>query len=189
LGVKTFSLNPGEEYGFMLVPNGTVEEVFEKPNRGGSKRPVFSLTSSPEIDTFLPGKFVDLTGDGKVFVFEDIRADRPNFDGDYNDLVFSVGGVEGNAASVEEYINPKKDWRSSDNGQEFFEVVGELVNGDREAPTITVELANDTGEDNADKITIDPSLTGTVIDESEVVSFEISGTGNMSCYRRKRQFC
>ena len=39
LGTKTFSMNPGDEFGLMLVPNGTVEEVFERPNIGWSKRP------------------------------------------------------------------------------------------------------------------------------------------------------
>jgi hypothetical protein len=74
-------------------------------------------------------------------------------------------------------MNPEKDWRSSDNGKEFLEIAGESVNKDNSPPTITVELAKDTGEDETDKITTDPSLTGTVIDESEVVSFEISRTG------------
>ncbi|MDY6805765.1 MAG: DUF4114 domain-containing protein [Cyanobacteriota bacterium] len=182
LGEKTFSVNPGDEYGFMLVPNGTVEEVFERPNIGWSKRPVFSMSTEAEIDTFLPGQFVDLTGEGQVFVFEDVRADRPNFDGDYNDFVFSVSGLEGSADSVEEYINPLKDWRSDDNGQEFLEIVDELINGSSQAPTITVELANDTGEDDTDKITTDPSLTGEVIDDGEVVSFSLSLTGESESF-------
>ncbi len=58
-----------------------------------------------------------------------------------------------------------------------MEIVDSVIAEDRDAPEITVELVNDTGEDETDKITTNPSLTGTVIDESKIVSFEISRTG------------
>lgn len=39
LGVKTFAMTPGDEFGIMMVPNDTVKFVYDYPNFGGDKRP------------------------------------------------------------------------------------------------------------------------------------------------------
>lgn len=49
-------------------------------------------TDSPD-DEFHLGQFVDVTGEGEVFGFEDIKIDAQNGDLDYNDLIFSVRGA------------------------------------------------------------------------------------------------
>ncbi|NJR21201.1 MAG: hypothetical protein HC786_02965 [Richelia sp. CSU_2_1] len=45
-GPKTFAMKPGEAFAVMLVPNGTVQNVFNNPNIGGDKRPLLSLSST-----------------------------------------------------------------------------------------------------------------------------------------------
>jgi len=175
-GLKVLKMKPGDKVGFLFVPNSTVEEVFEKPKITGAKRPFFSLTTENPDDNFPENQFVDLTGDGEVFAFEGSR----NGQKDYQDIVFAVSRVEGKTPLYDDLINPKRDW--FEEKTEFVEIVDSVINEDRDAPEITVELVSDTGEDETDKITTDPSLTGTVIDESGIVSFELSFTGESDSF-------
>jgi hypothetical protein len=59
-GVKTFAMIPGKAFAVMLVPNGTVEEVFDNPEITGQKRPLFSLSSSNPNDAWLYGQIADV---------------------------------------------------------------------------------------------------------------------------------
>ncbi|MEK0195844.1 DUF4114 domain-containing protein, partial [Microcoleus anatoxicus] len=52
LGVKTFAMTPGDEFGVMLVPNGTVREVLNNPAIGGNKRPLFSMATANPNQAF-----------------------------------------------------------------------------------------------------------------------------------------
>jgi Domain of unknown function (DUF4114) len=118
-GVKTFAMIPGKAFAVMLVPNGTVEEVFNNPDITGQKRPLFSLSSSNPNDAWLYGQIADITRDGKAFAIEDQRADS-NSDKDYNDVIFNVTGATGKAVWVKEVINPAKDWTDSDIGKKLI---------------------------------------------------------------------
>jgi hypothetical protein len=57
-GIKTFTMSPGKAFAVMLVPNGKVQEVFDNPEVGGDKRPLFSLSSSNPNDAWLYGQGV-----------------------------------------------------------------------------------------------------------------------------------
>ena len=116
LGVKTFAMTPGEEFGVMLVPNGTVQEVLNNPAIGGSKRPLFSMATANPNQAFQVGQIADVTGDGNTFAIEDMRVDLGS-DRDYNDFVFQVRGAKGNAVHLNDVINADKDWRKTDMGQ------------------------------------------------------------------------
>jgi len=98
LGVKTVQMRPGDEFGFMLVPNNTVQRVFDNPDVGGAARPLFSMATANPDDAFHVGQIADVTGDGSTFVMEDLRVDADWNDQDYNDVVFQVRGATGNAA-------------------------------------------------------------------------------------------
>ncbi|MFB2921046.1 S8 family serine peptidase [Aerosakkonema funiforme] len=115
-GVKTFAMKPGDKFGFMLVPNGSVQEVFGNPNIGGAKRPLFSLATANPTDAFYVGQIADVIGDGKTFVMEDKRVDS-NSDKDYNDIIFRVTGATGVAIKLDEVIAPAKDWRNTKVGE------------------------------------------------------------------------
>lgn len=108
--IKLFDLTPGDKFAFMLVPNGTVQEVFNNPLINGAKRPLFSLATANPNDAFQVGQIADVTGDGKTFVMEDLRLDKSS-DKDYNDVIFRVTGAQGKAVKLDEVINPLKDWR------------------------------------------------------------------------------
>ncbi|MEL7038787.1 MAG: FG-GAP-like repeat-containing protein, partial [Cyanobacteria bacterium J06592_8] len=50
---------------------------------------------------------------------------------------------------------------------------------DTTPPTISAQLANDTGDDNSDGITTDPTITGTVSDANEIVALRAGSEGNL----------
>ncbi|WP_346291433.1 DUF4114 domain-containing protein [Sphaerothrix gracilis] len=117
LGAKTFKMRPGDEIGFMLVPNGRVQEVLDNPEIGGAKRPLFSLDTLNPNGMFHTGQIADVTGDGNTFVFEDLRVDGKS-DLDYNDLIFQVRGAEArNVMRVEEITGAPPAWMNTDLGQ------------------------------------------------------------------------
>ncbi|MBE9183313.1 S8 family serine peptidase [Microcoleus sp. LEGE 07076] len=121
-GPKTFFMKPGEAFAVMLVPNGTVQDVFNNPGAGGDKRPLLSLSSLNPDDAFLSGQIADVTGKGKAFAMEDQRVDQGS-DKDYNDLVFNLTGATGKAVSIDKVIDPNKDWTKLDGGKKLIDYV------------------------------------------------------------------
>ncbi len=120
LGVKTFSMRPGDEFGVMLVPDSTVQGVFDTPFFDGETRPLFSLSTANRNDAFHVGQIVDVTGDGHTFAMEDLRV-AGGSDRDYNDLVFHVQGATGTALSLDRVIDPSHEWRQTDMGQALID--------------------------------------------------------------------
>ncbi|MCC3529008.1 MAG: DUF4114 domain-containing protein [Microcoleus sp. PH2017_21_RUC_O_A] len=116
LGVKSFAMTSGDEFGVMLVPNGTVQEVLNNPVVGGDKRPLFSMVTANPAEGFHVGQIADVTGSGKTFAMEDMRVDLGS-DRDYNDVIFQVRGATGTAVNLDAVINAEKDWRKADIGK------------------------------------------------------------------------
>ncbi|MBD1806295.1 S8 family serine peptidase [Microcoleus sp. FACHB-SPT15] len=119
-GVTTFTMAKGTQFGIMLVPNGTVQEVLDG-HGVGDKLPVFSMATANPNDTFHLGQLADVTGDGSTFVLEDMRVDTGS-DKDYNDIVFQVRGATAEAATMDQLItdgalDEAKDWRDTDMGE------------------------------------------------------------------------
>lgn len=119
-GVTTFTMAKGTEFGIMLVPNGTVQEVLDG-HGVGDKLPVFSMATANPNDAFHLGQLADVTGDGSTYVLEDMRVDTGS-DKDYNDIVFQVRGATAEAATMDELItdgalDEAKDWRDTDMGE------------------------------------------------------------------------
>ena len=121
LGVKNFQMRAGDRFALLLVPNGTVQEVFDNPTIGGSKEPIFSLATANPNDPFHFGQIADVTGDGNTFVLEDTRPGSRWFDQDYNDLIFQVRGARGDAPYMGDLLDPTLEWRDSDLGQALIE--------------------------------------------------------------------
>ncbi|MEG4445856.1 DUF4114 domain-containing protein, partial [Microcoleus sp. AT9_B4] len=121
-GAKTFPMKPGEVFAVMLVPNGTVQDLFNNPGAGGDKRPLLSLSSTNPDDAWLYGQVADVTGSGKAFAMEDQRVDQGS-DKDYNDLVFNLTGATGKAPAIEKVIDPNKDWTKLDGGKKLIDYV------------------------------------------------------------------
>jgi len=137
-GVKTVQMRPGDTFGVMLVPNKSVQQVFDNPSIGGSGRPLFSLSTANPDDGFHIGQIADVTGDGNTFVMEDIRVDGKS-DYDYNDIIFRIKGATGKAVHLDDVIDIENDWRETELGQEILDYVTDKGRGERPfAPTSVV---------------------------------------------------
>ncbi|HEY9828928.1 MAG TPA: S8 family serine peptidase, partial [Stenomitos sp.] len=120
-GVTTFSMNPGDKFGIMLVPNGTVQQVWDGENCG-DVHPLFSMTTANPNEAFHVGQIADVNGHGNTFVMEDLRMDGHS-DKDYNDIIFQVRGATGQAVHLDDVINPDLDWRMTELGEKLMEYI------------------------------------------------------------------
>lgn len=107
-GVKTFSMTPGDKFAAMLVPNGSVWQVFNSPSIGTAVlsketklRPLFSMPSANPTSTWGGAQMIDMMANnvaGVNFGWEDIRGDDlANCDRDFNDVIFRITGATMNA--------------------------------------------------------------------------------------------
>ena len=132
-GPKTVSMFPGDTFGVMLVPNGTVQQVFDKNKPKGALRPLFSLSTTNPDDGFHLGQIADVVGDGTTFVMEDLRVDQGS-DRDYNDIIFRFSGATGYAELLKDVIAPENDWQYSELGQQVFAYVSDYDNPEKQEP-------------------------------------------------------
>jgi subtilisin family serine protease len=121
-GIKTFEMRPGDKFGVMLIPNGTVQQVFDNPAASGELRPLFSMGTANPDDAFDGRQIADVTGEGHTFAMEDFWS-KGWTDKDYNDLIFQVRGATGQAVHLDKVIDPAKDWRSTEVGQQLLSYV------------------------------------------------------------------
>ena len=137
-GVKSFAMNPGDEFAVMLVQNKTVQSIADdifNIYRGGNK-PIFSVPElnlgisqgvSFDADEDVPdelfqkalGQFVSVYDNG-VYALEDIRVDQVHSDKDYNDFVFQIKGATTNTENLGNVKNSTRGWAYSENAQELL---------------------------------------------------------------------
>jgi hypothetical protein len=141
LDVKTFSMRPDDTFGVMLVPNGTVQQVYGNPTTEGALRPLFSMVSANPHNTFQFGQIADVDGKGSTFVMEDLRLDGRS-DRDYNDIIFQVRGAIGSAVNVDNVIDPNKDWRNQAIGQTLLSYIASYENPTTQRIDYRFPLAN-----------------------------------------------
>jgi hypothetical protein len=137
VGAKRFAFPTGTELAVMLVPNGSVQDVFDNPTAEGSLRPLFSIAeANPDgrvhIAEIRPG----------VYAMEDIRADMGS-DFDYNDIVFSILGATANVASINSIEGDQNSWLNTALGQELTQLP------DEDTPS-TPSTPDDSSDDPAD---------------------------------------
>lgn len=128
LGSKTFEMNPGTRFGVMLVADGTIQDTLLNPDLIGANRPLFSLAAAnPDEENYF-AQLVEVNPsdlqqiDGNSFGIEDVRLNGTS-DRDYNDVTFQIRGANGEAALLDELINPDRDWRNSEVGEKLIDYV------------------------------------------------------------------
>ncbi|MEH2229142.1 MAG: S8 family serine peptidase [Nostoc sp.] len=163
-GIKTFSMRPGDEFGFMLVPNGRVEQVFNNPGVDGAVRPLFSLATANPNDAFHVGQIADVTGDGNTFALEDLRLDVRS-DKDYNDIVFQVRGATGKAELLDDVINSGRDWRDTEIGKALVDYAEAYVMPDAN----DLDIIDDPSDGNLDINPEPVDFTG-----NEIADFDLT---------------
>ncbi len=121
-GASNFTMNPGDQFALMLVPNTTVVELRDniKVIYEWDKSPIFSLPqANSTITTVEEGQIVDVDGNG-TYAFEDVKVNGES-DRDYNDFVFQIKGASGITPSINDLYNPERDWRETSVGEELLE--------------------------------------------------------------------
>jgi hypothetical protein len=168
-----FAMNPGELFGIMLVPNGTVDAIADNPAAADNLRPLFSIAEANPNAAPHFAQLVDGSNNGGIFVVEDLRLDAAS-DRDYNDLIFQVRGGTGQTEAIDDLIAPTIDWRADGLGRQLVDFT---VTSDVIAPMQMifegVSLTNDTGSSNTDNITNNPAITGSIEDGIEVSSLKV----------------
>ncbi|MEG3923628.1 DUF4114 domain-containing protein, partial [Microcoleus sp. T3_D1] len=118
-GIKTFAMTPGDELGIILVPNGTIQQVYDNPGIGGDKKPLFSMATANSSDAFQRGQIASVANGGSIFVMEDMGIGEGS-DADYNDIIFSLKGATPRVISMDDVIAKNSDWRTSEKGKELI---------------------------------------------------------------------
>ncbi len=113
-GVKTFSMNPGDNFALILVPQGKVAEVLDNPAVDDDKRPLFSLSLANPNNSI---QMMQLAGTD-IFGMEDLRLDE-NSDSDYNDIIFQIKGAAGKANAFKEVSS--NNWDETEAGKQLIE--------------------------------------------------------------------
>ncbi|MGB3760006.1 MAG: DUF4114 domain-containing protein, partial [Rivularia sp. (in: cyanobacteria)] len=113
-GVKTFSMNPGDNFALILVPQGNLQEVLDNPAVDNNKRPLFSLSLANPDNAI---QMMQLAGTD-IFGMEDLRLDE-NSDSDYNDIIFQVKGAVGKANDFKEVSS--NNWDETEAGKQLIE--------------------------------------------------------------------
>jgi hypothetical protein len=111
-GPHTLTMTAGDTFGFMLVPNGLVSEVYSNPSITGNKTPLYSIPNANPYQVtsaILGAQAADLDGRGSLFSFEDIRLDAGS-DRDYNDMCFLVTGATGTEPPAKDVGNTSKNF-------------------------------------------------------------------------------
>ncbi|MBD0268532.1 MAG: DUF4114 domain-containing protein [Cyanobacteria bacterium Co-bin8] len=95
---RIFSMQASDRIAVMLVPNGTVEMVRQRPSAEGSLRPLFSVSAANPGGRVHMGQLSG-SSTGGLYGLEDLRFDQRS-DGDYNDVIFRIEGATGRVESV-----------------------------------------------------------------------------------------
>ncbi len=109
----TFMMNPGDTLGMMLIPQGTLEQVFNrlKITEGALPKrlnPLFSFATANFKPSLSLGEIVDVGGKEVTFVLENL-VPQESSQKDCNDIVFRVKGAKGKAINLDEEQKPSVD--------------------------------------------------------------------------------
>ena len=118
-GIKTFAMTPGDELGIIVVPNGTIQQVYDNPGIGGDKKTLFSMATANSSHAFKRGQIASVANGGSIFVMEDMGIGE-GIDTDYNDIIFALKGATPKVISMDDVIAKNSDWRTSEKGKELI---------------------------------------------------------------------
>ena len=170
----SFSMNAGNLFAVILVPNGTLQAIANNSDIATNLRPLFSIAeANPEGANHFAQLTATGTDNGGIFAVEDLRFDETS-DRDYNDLIFQVRGGTTQTETIDNLIDSETDWRDGNLGQQLVNFA-ETFDSEAAFQMIFEEvgLANDTGANNSDGITNNPTITGSIKDSNEVSSLKV----------------
>ena len=172
LGQKSFSMTPGDRFAVMLIQHTTVQDLANNPGNiwQWGKLPLFSVPEANPNGTG-EGQMAEVDSYG-TFAFEDVRVDWGDADGDYNDIVFQIQGAAGVVDSMDELVNPARDWRATAIGQELLTYAANNFGNSNTAfisdSNRTMESSKTTIGANQELIAIDSNDLQTTSDKNDL---------------------
>ena len=120
----TFIMNPGDTFAMMLIPQGTLEQVFNRlkiteRSLPPHLNPLFSFTTDNFQPSLSLGEIVDVGGEEVTFILENL-APQEFANKDCNDIIFRVKGAKGQAISLDEEAKPTTNLELGWHGDDFF---------------------------------------------------------------------
>ncbi|MGH1395758.1 MAG: DUF4114 domain-containing protein [Trichormus sp.] len=91
-GEKTYQMNTGDAFGFVLTSNGSLDDVLTGKTLTDNNRPIFSM-SAANLNNNVQVADVLTGSQGTIIGFEDVVLQNGS-DRDYNDFVISLQGVQ-----------------------------------------------------------------------------------------------
>jgi len=178
-GIKTFAMTPGDELGIILVPNGTIQQVYDNPGIGGDKKPLFSIATANSSDAFQPGQIASVANGGSIFVMEDMGIGEGS-DRDYNDIIFSLKGATPKVISMDDVIAKNSDWRTSEKAKELIAYAApktETKLEDKKPDTTSITNSGETEIENSPAVeTQNPTVSEISNSETNSAETEIENS-------------
>ncbi|WP_048326963.1 DUF4114 domain-containing protein, partial [Crocosphaera watsonii] len=167
-GKVNLTMPAGTKFVFLLVPNGTLEDVVNNANLSSDIRPLFSWASANINNTKQMGQLLAEGIGGKVFGFEDLAqyGGSDNDFNDFNDLIFQVEGAYGQLTVLQRMFAPQQNWENTSLGQELIDYAIDNTIFTSESQII-LESNNKTLTINDDLI-----LKGRIFDLTRIIGFQ-----------------
>ncbi|MBK4732617.1 S8 family serine peptidase [Oxynema sp. CENA135] len=149
---QTLTMQPGDGFGLMLLPKGTIQEFFENPNLNGTHRPVLSI--APDIGNGLYIRQQD-TDDGIILTIEG-EGGKQDKDNNNNDSFIYIEkklseAIAAPETATEEPQNPPVNETTNPSNTSVEEPIDsqieEATNAENEINNIPVAAAFDFPED------------------------------------------
>ncbi len=118
-GRQSFLMNPGDTFGLILVPDGTLDEALTADESITSKDPLFSIS---EANINGQGQIAGVltTEKNAIISFEDTVTNIQS-NKDYNDLIFAVEGAKAiGVTAVEDVIAGDRNWLETEVGKDIL---------------------------------------------------------------------
>ena len=119
LGTKTFTMNPGDNFAVVMIPDGNFDEAIGANESFMKKNLIFSMHAANFQNQV---QFVDdkTSPEGTIVSFEDERINLPA-NRDYNDVILAIEGINEpiGLSSVENVIAADNDWTKLPIGDEI----------------------------------------------------------------------
>lgn len=113
---QTVTLDPGEQFAVVIIPNGTIAEALETRALIGEQRPLFSIAQANHQGA---EHLVAWIGEGEPTIFgieDSCHEQQP----DFNDIVLRIEGVQAQLSGVDPTALDEASW-------DFFEALDDYV--------------------------------------------------------------
>ena len=118
-GRQTFLMNPGDTFGLILVPDGTLDEALTADESITSKDPLFSI-SKANVNGQAQVTGVMTTEEEAIISFEDTFTNLQS-NNDYNDVILAMEGVQPMGLSaIEDVVTSNRNWLGTEVGEDIL---------------------------------------------------------------------